>query len=359
MLRYKEIKLMLADDIARMNPLDKLPSRLVLCKKYDTTRTTLDKAIKELETEGVVFCKDGSGTYVAVPEGFDITKPRNWGVIVPDIREDIYAGLVRGIEDVALKNQTNLILCNFDHSHGKQEKYIRRLMLTGVSGMIIVPVLRKDSIETQKLYSILIESEKPVVFCNMEVVGIKAPVVMSSGFYGGYIATKHLIEKGYRNIAYISAYRYRTSEERCQGYISALLESGIEIDRDLMILEDSIDTTEPSGYTAMKKILTDKTVDAVFCFNDAIAQGVYKAVEEADKKIPEDIGIIGYDNSACCIRLQPTLTSVSYRNFEIGIMAAELLQKQIDGLFSPNFPYYLLQPEIMERDSSTGPMTKK
>ncbi len=121
-----------------------------------------------------------------------------------------------------------------------------------------------------------------------------------------------------------------------------------------MILEEGGNDAKPSGYLSMKKLLQSNTVDAVFCFNDTIAQGVYKAVGEAGLNIPEDIGIIGYDNSSFCTRLQPPLTSVSYRNFEIGKMAAELLQKQIDGILSSDFQYYLFQPEIMERDSCSG-----
>ena len=354
MLRYKEIKSMLIKDISQLNSLGRLPSRLALCKKYDTSRTTIDKAIKELEAEGVVFCKDGSGTYVTMPEGYDITKPSNWGIIVPNVCEDIYAGLVRGVEDIAQQCNTNMILCNFDYDPAKQELYIHRLILTGVSGIIIVPVILKNTMETHKLYSILTDAKKPVVFCNMEVPGINAPVVMSNGFYGGYIATKHLIKKGYRKIAYIMKYRYRTSDERCQGYMAALLEHGFDIDRDLIIVDES-NSDMPEGYCAMQTLLAKKSVDAVFCFNDIVARGIYKAIQETELRISDDIGIIGYDNSECCMRLSPKMTSISYRSFEIGKMAAELLQKQIEGYSITSFPYYLFQPEIVERESCMGP----
>lgn len=345
---------MLLSDIAQLNPLEKLPTRKVLCKKYDTTRATLDKAIKELEAEGVVYCKGGSGTYVAAPEGYDKSMPSNWGVIVPDITEEIYAGLVRGVEDVAQQYGANLILCNFDHDAAKQEQYIERLILTGADGVIIVPVVREDNRDNARMYNALIDANKPVVLCNMAVEGVNLPVVMSSGFYGGYIATKHLIERGYRKIAFITRYKYRTSEERCQGYISALLEAGIEINRSLMVVDKTKGDKRPAGYDSMMELLKTGEVDAVFCFNDSLIPGVYQAINDAGLKVSDDIGIIGYDNSTLCNKMTPQVTSVSYRNLEIGRMAAELLHKQIEGHLSVDFPYYLFQPEVVERNSSLG-----
>lgn len=358
MLRYKEIKLMLLKEISQMDPLERLPSRIELCKKLDTTRTTLDKAIKELESEGIVFCKDGSGTYVAIPEGFDTKTPENWGIIVPDIMEDIYAGLVRGVEDIAQDNGVNLILCNFDHDPVKQEQYLRRLMLTGASGLIIVPVLRQHTVEITKLYEILADSKKPIVFCNMGVNGISAPIVTSNNFYGGYIATKHLLKMGYQKIAYLSKFNYQTSVERCQGYITALLEAGIAIERDLIQI-DAGDAERPYGYATMKKLLSEHPdIDAVFCFNDSLIPGVYKAAKELGKRISDDLGVIGYDNTKECTAETPEVTSITYRDTEIGHIAAKLLLKQLRGEKISGFPYYLFQPELIERESCLGPRKK-
>lgn len=355
MLRYKEIKQMLLKEISELKPLDRLPPRLALCKKLDTTRTTLDKAIKELESEGIVFCKGGSGTYVAIPEGYDVKKPDNWGIIVPDIMEDIYAGLVRGVEDIAQRNGANVILCNFDHDPEKQEQYIRRLLLTGASGIILVPVLRRHTTEVPNLYSILAEAKKPLVLCNMGVQGIEAPIVTSNNYYGGYLATKHLIQRGYQKIVYLSKFNYQTSIERCQGYITALMEAGRKVERELIII-DAGDEDQPYGYRAIKNLMKKRSdVDAVFCFNDSLLRGVYKAAEELGKRISEDLGVIGYDNAGFCTDLKPEASTMTYRNAEIGHIAADLLLKQINGEALSGFQYYLFKPELIERQSCLGP----
>jgi DNA-binding LacI/PurR family transcriptional regulator len=194
----------------------------------------------------------------------------------------------------------------------------------------------------------------PFVFCNRNAEEVNAPVVTSNDFYGGYMVTKHLLEKGYRNIAYISQQKYRTSVDRCQGYISALLESGIEVNRKIIAIEDK-SQTQPSGYEAMKKILASgQRVDGVFCFNDRVTQGVYKAIAEAGLVVSDDIGVIGYDNTDICVKSTPAITSVAYKNLEIGTKAAEVLYKQINEGDLSDFEFYLFQPDIVVRDSCLG-----
>ena len=356
MLRYKEIKNQLLEMLPDMNPGQRLPSRPVLCKALDTTRTTLDKAIRELEEEGLLVSRKGSGTcVVGMIEGATPTV-ENWCVIIPSVMEDIYPGLVRGIENVAQRKNINVILCNSDNDTEKQEKYIKRLMVSGVAGFIIVPVILHSIEENARLYGSLCKSNIPFVFCNRGVEGICAPVVTSNDFYGGYIATKHLIEKGYRHIAYIAKTKCRTSMDRCQGYISALLENGMEINRRLIVMPTEI-SGDVSAYAAAARLLASgEEIDAVFCFNDYVALDVCRAIREAGLRVSGDVGIIGYDDITACGSCLPALTSVCYKNIEIGEKAAELLWDMSHNLPpNSNFEYYLYQPSIVDRCSCLGP----
>jgi DNA-binding LacI/PurR family transcriptional regulator len=238
MLRYKEIKSLLAAEIAKLNSNDRLPARAELCKKLETTRTTLDRAINELVVEGALYSKGGSGTYVADSKEEQLINAGSWGVIVRDVREGIYANLVRGVENVAQSYGISIILCNSDSDFNKQEQYIKRLSHSGVSGFIIAPIVSPVAQENYRLFNQLTEMKIPFVFCNRNAEGINAPVVATNDFYGGYIATKHLLEKGYRNIAYISYQKFRTSVDRCQGYMSALMEKGIEVNQKIINQSD-------------------------------------------------------------------------------------------------------------------------
>jgi DNA-binding LacI/PurR family transcriptional regulator len=354
MLRYKEIKNLLAEEITKLNTNDRLPPRSALCKKLDTTRTTLDRAINELVTEGALYSRRGDGTYVAgAGEQLSIHKG-NWGVIVPDVTEGFHSKIVRGVENVAQSYGINLILCNSDYDFDKQEQYIKRLSHSGVSGMILVPIVSKGVGDSNRLQNQLTGLKVPFVFCTRSAEGINAPVVSSNNFYGGYIATKHLLERGYRNIAHISQYKNRTNIERTNGSTAALLEKGIEINRKIIAFDDK-SQAPLLGYEAMRRILASgQTVDAVFCLSDQLIQGVYKAIAEAGLAVSDDIGVIGYENSDICEKLIPALTSVDFKNLKIGAKAAEVLYKEINGETLSDFEIYLFQPDLVVRESCLG-----
>lgn len=354
MRRYLEIKEELIKIIAEMEPGKPLPSRPNLCEKLETTRTTLDRAIQELEKEGIVYSKTGSGTYaIGILKG-KVDTVENWGVIVPNISEDIYSLLVRGIENVACRRDVNIILCNSDNDAEKQKRYIERLLLSGVSGFIIVPIISYNVEVSNILYGTLLKSNIPFVLCNRSVEGIHAPIVRSNDFYGGYIATRHLISKGYRSIAYIAQTIYSVSIERCQGYISALMENGYEIDRSMIIIPH--EESRHGVYKNMMHLLElEKRPDAVFCFNDKVAVEACKAIQDRGFRVSEDIGIIGYDNNIRASMNQPPITSVVFKSLEIGEKAAEILIKLIKNeKLNSNFNEYLYQPTIVERESCLG-----
>jgi DNA-binding LacI/PurR family transcriptional regulator len=360
MLRYKEIKNMLATEITRLNINERLPSRTELCKKMDTTRTTIDKAINELVAEGMLYSRKGGGTYVAgTNEELLVHEGQSWGVIVRDVRETFFAEIVRGVENVAHSHGINVIVGNNDSDFNKQEQYIKRLIRFGVSGLIIIPILSRNVLENQRLFSQLTEVKVPFVFCNRNVEGFNAPVVASNNFYGGYLAAEHLLEQGYHHIAYIADQKYRTSVDRCQGYITALLKNGVEVNRKIITIEDQSQTQPFNvGYEAMKKFLAPgQLVDAVFCYTDKVAQGVYQAITEAGLRVSDDIGVVGYNNSDICEKLTPSVTSVAYKNLEIGTKAAEVLYKHISGEALSEFEFYLFNPELVVRDSCLGPKT--
>jgi DNA-binding LacI/PurR family transcriptional regulator len=355
MLRYKEIKNMLMAEIARMNSNDRLPSRHELCKKMDTAKATLDKAINELVVEGALYSRGGSGTYVAGGNDELPIHAGNWGVIVRDVTEGFYAKIVRGVENVAQSYGINVILCNSDSDFEKQEQYIKRLSHSGVSGIIVVPVVSSDTRQNYRLFNQLTDLKVPFVFCNSNIVDwATGSVVTSNGYYGGYIATKHLLEKGYRNIAYISDQKIRTSIDRYQGYITALMENGIKVNQNIITFEYQ-SRWQQCGYEVMKQFLvSEQLLDAVFCLNDKVAQGVYQAISEAGLKVSDDIGVMGYDNYDICEKLTPALTTVDFENLEVGIKAAELLYEQINKDNLAKFQFCLVQPELVVRDSCLG-----
>lgn len=351
MLRYLEIKQELMKLIDKLHPGEQLADRYSLCRALDTTRVTLDKAIRELVEQNILVSKKGSGTFVSGAISGRKNGTMNWCVIVPNISEAVYGKLVSGVESIAHNHNINVILCNSNNDPEKQENFVKRLLISGISGFIIVPVINNLPLNTYNLYNVLENAHIPFVLCNRRIDGINAPVITSNDFYGGYIATNHLISKGYKNIAYIAETHYRTSLDRCQGYLSALLENHIDVNRRLIVIP-SANQLEIDCRQEISALLQTEPIDAIFCFNDKIASLVYDVIQSMGKKVGVDIGVIGYDNTEICTDLSPALTSLSYSSNEIGIKAAEVLFNLCNGKEpSSKFEYYLYQPEIIERNS--------
>ncbi|HHW48467.1 MAG TPA: GntR family transcriptional regulator [Clostridiaceae bacterium] len=354
-LLYHKIKKEILNKIKTMPPNERIPSRNDLMKEYNVTRTTIDRAISELIGEGYLYSKDGSGTYVSENVSSIVQKSSvktvNWGVILPNIMHDTYPGILRGVEDVANECGRSTIICNTDNNFEKQANYIIKLIESGVEGIVIVPVI-SDEVSDITPFKLLQEKNIPFVFCNRSVTGISsAPTVMSNSFYGGYIATKHLIKQGYRRIGYISRPLYQVSLDRYQGYKSAVAEAGIDLGDNYVIFEESFAIENP-GYESTKLLLQNNPpVDAIFCFNDMLAKGAYQAITEAGLKVGHDIGIVGYDNTYICESLPVKLTSVQFKTHEIGTKAAELLLDIINGDVSKKNKVIVLQPELVVRES--------
>ena len=352
MYQYKKIKELLALRACELDAGTRLPSRPQLCRELQTTRTTLDRAISELNDDGILVSKKGSGTYVTGMLDGNLPHAENWGVIVPSATADIYPQLLRGIKEKSEQFGVNIIVCDTDSNLEKQEVYIKRLLASGVSGFIISPTVSKNAKTSYRLYGTLLQSNIPFIFCNREVEGIDVPTVKSTDFYGGYLATKLLLENGYTRICYIATQKYQTSIERCQGYINALLEQNAEIDRHLIHIPTSHQKYSWYYEKALEILNSSAPPDAFFCFNDSVAEQIYKAISDSGLTVGSDIGVIGYDDSPLASSLLPPLTSMSYKSELIGEKAAELLYKILRGEYeSYDFKHYLFQPCPVIRQS--------
>lgn len=357
--RYARIKEQLQQKISGLSAHTRIRSRSDLVTEFGVSRTTVDRAISELIGEGVLYARDGSGTYVAEKNGMwpQGGTMRSWGILLPDLHHYTYPGILRGIEQVGFENGINIIVGNIENQADRQTSYLRNFIKNRVNGVIIVPARPNptEGLEEQLATMLheMMNDRIPFVFCNRNTIGIEAPQVVCNDFHGGYLATRHLIEQGYRRIAYIAHPRYTISMNRYMGYASALESSGLEQDDSLVAFSPSWDFEAP-GYDEMGRMLDDPNPpDAVVCFTDLIAKGAYHAVCERGKVAGRDVGIVGYDDSMVCVSLDIPLTSVKIHSDELGRRAAQLLfdiAAEWDGNRNTSI---VLMPELTARQSTS------
>jgi LacI family transcriptional regulator len=163
---------------------------------------------------------------------------------------------------------------------------------------------------------------------------------------GAYSAVKYLIDKGHRKIACLagplSSY---SAQNRLKGYEKALIDSGIEIKKDLIAVGNY---QFSGGYEQGLKLL-DKDITAVFVCNDMMAYGFYKIAHEKDKKIPEDLSVIGFDDLFFSSMLDVPLTTVRQNIDKLSFEVCNLVIKSLNG--NENIEHLSLETTISERDS--------
>jgi DNA-binding LacI/PurR family transcriptional regulator len=172
---------------------------------------------------------------------------------------------------------------------------------------------------------------------------------------GGYLATRHLIEQGYRHIGMISGPSYEIPcQERGAGWVRALVEAGMPPTTTQIVESD----WAPSGGEQSIRKLIDQypQLDAVFVQNDQMAVGVLSALFRLGRRVPEDIGVVGFDNRAEAEFLIPPLTSVNHHFEDLGLYAVEEIDRLIrlspEELAAQDLKQIWIQPELVIRQSS-------
>jgi LacI family transcriptional regulator len=242
------------------------------------------------------------------------------GLVIPDIANPFFPELARGAEDKASEAGYNIIYCNTDDDVEKEEKYINMLSEKMVDGIVFTHSAKRvegvSPIDRGNIPVILIDRD-------LESSNVKGKVLVDN-VEGAYKGVKHLIDRGYRQIAFISgALTSNTAKDRLAGYKKALEEGGIEYNPSYVKAGQY--KTE-WGLKATQQLLEEGiSFDAVFCGNDLIAISVMKALKSRGYRIPEDIGIVGFDDIYMASIVEPGLTTVKQPNYEMGYKAVELL----------------------------------
>ena len=203
------------------------------------------------------------------------------GLLVPNSLNPYFAELARGIEDYCERNGYCVILCNSDDNPDKQRSYLRVLLEKRIDGLIVASA-GGDSGLAQGLKGV----RTPMVIVDRGLDGVDADLVRIDHEYGAYLATRHLLELGHRDIATISGPQSTSvAQMRLAGYRRALKEAGVEVSPGRMLESDF---TSTGGYNAAAILLEKSPPSAIFAGNDMIGIGVLRAAAERNVRVPSE-----------------------------------------------------------------------
>jgi len=267
------------------------------------------------------------------------------GLIVPDNSNLFFAEIARHIEDVGFENHYSVILCNSDNNLAKQTTYIDLLVSKQVDGIILI-----SASETGDNLAGLLEAGIPVVIADREIPEMFADIILVDNEEGGYIATKYLIGLGHRRIACVAGpSKIAPSAQRVLGYNRALEEVGLALDPSLIV---SGDFGLHSGEIALSKLLALKQPpSAIFVCNDMMAMGAIRAAFDRGMRIPDDLSIIGFDDTLLAPATFPALTTIAQPKLEIARLTIEMLIQRIQEGKGGERKRFVLPPQLVIRDS--------
>ncbi|WP_029688180.1 LacI family DNA-binding transcriptional regulator [Thermoanaerobacter sp. A7A] len=260
----------------------------------------------------------------AIARGLVTKKTKTIGLIIPDISNPFFPDIARGVEDSAHIYGYNVFLCNTDDNLEKESEYINALKEKYVDGIIFT----SSSIPKHEHIMELVKSGIPIVIMDRRVDSEDIYGVFLDNYEGGYIATKHLIDLGHKKIGCITGPLYISNAiERLEGYKRALVDNEIEVDNRLIFEGDY---KINSGIIGAEKLL-EHEVTAIFASNDLMAYGAYKAIRSYGYQIPDDISIVGFDDIQLSQILEPQLTTIRQPAYDMGLTAARMLIKLVEG----------------------------
>jgi len=271
----------------------------------------------------------------------------NIGVIVPNL-DYVLATMVKGIDEVALEAGYTVMVCQSNESFGREIVNTRRLLDSLVDGFII-----SVSSETKVFdhFKKIQENKMPMVMFDRLMPDVKAPGVRIDNMDGGYQATEHLIEQGYKRIAILAGPKnLGISNSRMEGYLNALKKYKIKADPDLVI---HCDFNQHYAYLATQELLSmKKRPDAIFTISDRMAIGAMLAIKEKGLRMPQDIGLVGFNNEPVVSLVTPGISSVDQPAFELGKMTAKLFIETVHNNSDMSMVEEVLKPKLIVRESS-------
>lgn len=292
------------------------------------TRIKVRNAVKQLNYHPLVFARRLAGGRLDI-----------FGLIIPGYEGIFYSfyamEMIRGISAALSVKGIDLHL----HVFWRKDNFKASL----VDGVILA-----DVIENEKQFQELLRDKTPLVVMNKKVEEQDASYVAINNFKGAYEAAEFLIQHGHRRIAHLAGTLFvQCARERLEGYKSALLKNGIDINQEY-IQETNFSRKEAREKLERLFTLKEKPT-AIFCCSDEVASEVLSFCEEKNIIVPKDLSVIGFDDNPNCLYGSLMLTTVRQPFREMTQLAADILKDIVDKKGGSR--KIILDTELIVRDT--------
>lgn len=262
------------------------------------------------------------------------------GILIPDLQNEFFNELITGLNEVILSKGHKIMLCMTKEAENIEKMYLNELAHNKVSGVIICSHLKNiDYFKSLHLPCVFIE--RPL--------DDDTPSVSSNNYRGGTLAAKELIARHVTEIAYLhGGLQFSAFQDRSKGFFH-ITRKHPQLKVHMLGIDFATDYTDKLS----RFFVSHPHIDGIFAISDHIAAKSIQVLHTLGKRIPEDIQIIGYDNTRIAQFLTPPLSTISQPIYEMGQTAARLLFDVLNGR-SVTTPHVVLPVRYIERGTTRG-----
>jgi len=347
----------------RYRPGAKLPTETELVKEFGVSRIVIRSAVGRLVEQGALLRRQGSGTYVAGDfqsgEG-----DAQLAVLMPSQRgfASAYNCILEGMELEAAASGRTIVFCNHRNIAEVAFECLERVGRLGIKGLLYVPMeLPGYELENRRALRVASRLGMELVLVDKLVRGgaSRSPsFVGGNGYDGIRLAVSRLAALGHRRIAAVMNRPGFGTEMRVLGFVDAMEECGLELDRRLLCDEDEHVPPQEEGRASARRLLSmSKPPTAIVCLHDWVARNLYEEAASKGFGIPDELSVTGFDDLPFAAEMSPPLSTLRQPFEEIGRSAVRMLLRALSSPKSApaRTEHCYLPVEFVERASVAVP----
>lgn len=288
----------------------------------------------------------------------------SWGFVVPAIKNGVFPSLLTSMVNQAQQREIQLLPCNSEFQGATTSEKVIQLIESGIQGLLIYPP-DIGMIDAATLYKIQ-QSKIPIVSLINTLEGLDCPVVSIDYEQLGRMAAEHLLSLGRKRIGFITGRWWNVSKRQFVGFKEVLYKAGLDLPDNRVRVAYGPDWREKEvqGRTnelkaeyrdSVRRFLDEaQGLDGVDCGYDARAIQFIEVCRERGLRVPEDIAVIGSDNTRLGLECEVPLTTFEFHIELVACKAAQLLDRMISGEPLTREDSVFLRPELIVRTSTGG-----
>lgn len=273
------------------------------------------------------------------------------GFLLPDVTNEFYSPVMSSFIDSAHQDGYTVLVVSYQYSSKREVIEMERLADKNVDGILLF-----NGFDDLKLLKRMKKQGMPIVIADRTVDEIEFPTVEFGNVETFAKVVDMMAKKGYRRIAFLSeSARLRNLNDRYEGYREGLARNRIEFDSSLVYISEALEMNNlQRGYEYIKNILVsvhkDELPDSIVATTDLLAIGAVRALKEAGYRVPQDVGVVGFDNINMSEFVEPKLTTVEQDKELMGREAWRIMKQTLDGK-NKDVPHEILPQKIIIRES--------